>query len=82
VIRIRYQLGAGTRQIAAACNFGRTTVSEHVGRAEAAMLSWPSAGELSDEDISRQKIRSREDHPLSDISEAMPLDKRKQPKGI
>ena len=51
VIRMRYQLGAGIRQIAAAVNVGRTTVSEYVERAEAAKLSWPSAGELSDEEL-------------------------------
>jgi transposase len=51
VIRMRYCLNAGIRQIAAACNIGRTTVSEYVERAEAAKLSWPSAGELSDEEL-------------------------------
>ena len=51
VIRMRYSLGAGIRQIAAACNIGRTTVSEYVERAEAAKLSWPSAGDLSDEEL-------------------------------
>ena len=50
VIRMRYSLGAGIRQIAAACNIGRTTVSEYGERAEAAKLSWPSAGDLSDEE--------------------------------
>ena len=53
VIRMRYSLDMGIRQIASACNIGRTTVSEYVERAEAAKLSWPSAGELSDEELQR-----------------------------
>lgn len=51
VIRMRFSLGAGIREIAAACNVGRTTVSEYVERAETAELSWPSAAELTDEEL-------------------------------
>jgi len=74
VIRMRYQLGAGIRQIAAAVNVGRTTVSEYVERAEAAKLSWPSAGELSDEELKAllfppERAKRVPSRPLPDWSE-------------
>jgi len=50
VIRLRLSNQAGIRQIASACGIGRTTASEYVARIEAAGLSWPSAGDLSDEE--------------------------------
>ena len=49
VIRLRLGSGAGVRQIASACEIGRTTASEYVARLEVAGLSWPFAGDLSDQ---------------------------------
>lgn len=49
-IRLRLDKGAGVRQIAAACGIGRTTAGEYVARIKAADLTWPSAGDLSDEE--------------------------------
>ena len=72
VIRMRYSLGAGIRQIAAACNIGRTTVSEYLERAEAAKLSWPSAGELPDEELQKMLFppdRVKQTRPLPDWNE-------------
>ena len=41
VLRLRYELGLGQRQIARSCSIGRGTVYEYLKRAEAAGLSWP-----------------------------------------
>lgn len=51
VIRLRLSRKASVRQIAAACNIGRTTVSEYLARIEAAGLTWPSAGELAEDQL-------------------------------
>lgn len=40
VLRLRYELGLGQRQIARSCSIGRSTVHEYLKRAEAAGLSW------------------------------------------
>jgi len=41
VLRLRYDLGLGQRQIARSCSIGQGTVSEYLKRAEAAGISWP-----------------------------------------
>ena len=41
VLRLRYDLGLGQRQIARSCSIGQGTVSEYLKRAEAAGVSWP-----------------------------------------
>lgn len=41
VLRLRYELGLGQRQIARSCSIGRSTVYEYLKRAEAAGLRWP-----------------------------------------
>ncbi len=74
VIRMRYSLNAGIRQIASACNIGRTTVSEYVERAEAAKLSWPSAAELSEEELQAllfppERVKRVPSRPLPDWNE-------------
>jgi transposase len=51
VIRLRLSRKASVRQIAAACNIGRTTVSEYLARIEAGGLVWPAAGELGEEEL-------------------------------
>jgi transposase len=51
VIRLRLDRMASVRQIADACSIGRSTVSEYVSRIDAAGLSWPSAGNLSEEEL-------------------------------
>jgi transposase len=51
VIRLRLCRKASVRQIAAACNIGRSTVSEYLARIKAAKLAWPSAGELPEDEL-------------------------------
>ena len=41
VLRLRYELGLGQRQIARSCSIGRGTIYEYLKRAQAAGLTWP-----------------------------------------
>jgi transposase len=41
VLRLRYELGLGHRQIARSCSIGPATVSDYLKRAAAAGLGWP-----------------------------------------
>ena len=41
VLRLRFELGMGQRQIARSCSIGQATVSEYLRRAETAGLRWP-----------------------------------------
>ena len=41
ILRLKYEVGLGVRQIARSCSVGRSTVSEYISRASAAGLSWP-----------------------------------------
>src|ERR1700679_2592577 len=49
VLRLRFEVGLGLRQIARSCSIGLGTVHEYLQRAEAAGLTWP-LGEDWDED--------------------------------
>jgi len=48
VLRLRFDRKASVREIATACNIGRTTVDEYLHRATAAGLAWPLADEITD----------------------------------
>jgi len=54
VLRLRLDRKASVREIALACNIGRSTVDEYVHRATAAGLSWPLPEELTDLCLERQ----------------------------
>lgn len=41
VLRLRYELGLGQRQIARSCSIGHGTVYEYLKRAQAAGVAWP-----------------------------------------
>jgi len=41
VLRLRFELGLGQRQIARSCSIGQATVSEYLKRAQAASVGWP-----------------------------------------
>src|SRR6266536_2914474 len=41
VLRLRYELGLGQRQIARSCSIGQGTVYEYLKRAQAAGVTWP-----------------------------------------
>jgi transposase len=49
VLRLKFEVGLGLRQIARSCSIGLGTVHEYLQRAEAAGLTWP-LGEDWDED--------------------------------
>ena len=46
VLRLRFELGLGQRQIARSCGMGLGTVHEYLERAEAAGIGWPLPEEL------------------------------------
>src|ERR1700733_15101628 len=41
VLRLRYELGLGQRQIARSCSIGQATVNNYLRRAKAAGRRWP-----------------------------------------
>ena len=41
VLRLRFELGLGLRQIARSCSLGLGTIHEYLQRAKAAGISWP-----------------------------------------
>ena len=41
VLRLRYEMGLGQRQIARSCSIGHGTVYEYLKRAQAAGVTWP-----------------------------------------
>jgi hypothetical protein len=41
VLRLRFELGLGHRQIARSCSIGRATIHEYLKRAQAAGVGWP-----------------------------------------
>ena len=43
VLRRRYELGLGQRQIARSCSIGQATVHEYLKRAQAVGVAWPLA---------------------------------------
>ena len=48
ILRLKYERRMSHREIARACGVGVGTVSEHVGRARRAGLSWPLPADLDD----------------------------------
>lgn len=48
VLRLKYELGRGHREIARSCSIGHSTVREYLRRAEVAGVSWPAASGLSE----------------------------------
>lgn len=60
IVRLRLGLGASVREIAAACNIGRSTVADYLARIEQAKLSWPGASELAEE-VLLSKLFPQED---------------------
>ena len=46
VLRLKFELGLGHRQIARSCGINHGTVGDYIRRAEAAGLEWPLPGAL------------------------------------
>ena len=55
ILRLRWDLGLGVRQIARSLSISHSTVSDLLQRAEAAGISWPLPAEL-DESVLEQKL--------------------------
>ncbi len=51
VLRLRFELGFGQRQIARSCRMGLSTVHEYLERAAAAGISWPLPEDWSEEEL-------------------------------
>jgi transposase len=59
VLRLKYDRGATTRQIAQSCKLSVSTVSEYLYRASAAGYVWPLTDALTDEDLERSLFPPR-----------------------
>jgi len=57
VLRLKYQCELSERKIANAVGVARTTVSEYVGRAKAAGLTWELAEGLPDAEVEGRLFR-------------------------
>ena len=53
VLRLRFELGLGQRQIARSCSISQATVHEYLRRASAAGLSWPLTEDWNDTRLER-----------------------------
>jgi len=51
VLRLRFELGLGQRQIARSCGMGLGTVHDYLERAVAAGIGWPLPGGWSEEEL-------------------------------
>ena len=61
VLRLRFELGFGQRQIARSCGMGLSTVHEYLERAVAAGVGWPLPEGLSEEELEAQLFGN---HPV------------------
>lgn len=57
VLRLRYELGLGQRQIARSCSMSRAAVADYLERAEAAGFRWPLPEGCGDEQLEAQLFR-------------------------
>jgi len=60
VLRLKYESGLRHRAIARACGVGVGTVSDYVGRARSAGLSWPLPAELDDAGLEARLFQAPE----------------------
>ena len=51
VLRLRFELGLGQRQIARSCGMGLATVHDYLERAATAGISWPLPEGLREEEL-------------------------------
>lgn len=59
VLRLRFELGLGQRQIARSCAIGLSTVHDYLERAVAAGIGWPLPEGLSPEDLESKLFGSQ-----------------------
>ena len=53
VLRLKFDVGLGLRQIARSCSIGLGTAHEYLQRAEAAKITWPLGPEWDDDRLER-----------------------------
>ena len=53
ILRLKFELGQGQRQIARSCAIGKTTVAECLARFQRSELSWPQAAQLDETALER-----------------------------
>lgn len=63
VLRLRFELGLGQRQISRSCGIGLGTVHEYLERATAASIGWPLPKSLSDEELEAKLFESQPIQP-------------------
>jgi transposase len=73
VLRLKYELGLGQRQIARSCSIGQATVNDYLRRAAAASLQWPLTEEWDDDRIERELFGTRH-QPSTPPSQRTPPD--------
>jgi transposase len=59
VLRLKFELGLGQRQIARSCSIGQATVSDYLRRADVAGLRWPLTEDWDDDRIERELFGTR-----------------------
>jgi DNA-binding MarR family transcriptional regulator len=60
ILRLKWEMGLSQRQIAGSLNLSRSTVSDHLARAELANLSWPLPDRLTDDALEELLFRDPE----------------------
>jgi hypothetical protein len=61
VLRLKFDVGLGLRQIARSCSIGLGTAHEYLQRAEAAKITWPLGPEWDDDRLERTRTSSSSD---------------------
>ena len=59
VLRLRFELGLGQRQIARSCGMGLSTVHEYLERATAAGIGWPLPTGFSEPELEAKLFGNR-----------------------
>jgi len=70
ILRLKFEVGRGQRQIARSCAIGKTTVAECLARFERSGLSWPQAAQLDEATL---------EHELYPPTVAVPAEERAIP---
>jgi hypothetical protein len=60
ILRLKWEMGMSQRQIAGSLNLSRSTVSDHLARAELAGLSWPLPEDMTDAALEELLFPSRQ----------------------
>ena len=72
VLRLKFELGLGQRQIARSCSIGQATVNDYLRRAAAAGLQWPLTEEWDDDRIERELFGTRQQPPTPPSQRTLP----------